>query len=86
MVEDPPMAIVEEEIPVVRFKSPRLPSCIQSLTLKTRPPLLVGPPLGADAALDLDTCIIEEEIPQEEHHEEDFPSKGQPPLVTTPGT
>jgi hypothetical protein len=82
MDEGPPMAYVEEETPIV-------PSKIPPSSLLYRVPDFQAPPNtsgqstpGIDSPLEMETFIIEEEIPSEEHNEEALPSS-QPPLFIT---
>jgi hypothetical protein len=83
MDEYPPMAYVEEEIPAVLVQIPPTSLLYTVLDPQYLPNTPGQSTLGTDSALELDTCIIEEEIPQEECNEEEIPPTSQPPLVTT---
>jgi len=79
VVQEPPMAIVEEEIPTVPIQIPPA-SLLYTVPNPQYPPPLTGCSTpGVVVALQWGTCIIEEEIPLEVHHEETLP-----PPSTTP--
>jgi hypothetical protein len=77
------MAYIEEETPAVPPQIPLAPSLYTVPDFQAPPNTSGQPTLGFNSALEMETCIIEEEIPSEEHHEEALPAI-QPPLVIAP--
>jgi hypothetical protein len=76
------MAIVEEEIPAVPVQIPPTSLLYMVPDPQDPPPLTGCSTPGVVVALELDTCIIEEEVLLEVCHEETLPPEGHPPPST----